>query len=26
VLVHPKGIISFSKRVRVVSDRAQLTP
>jgi len=26
VLVHPKGIVSVSKRVRVVSDRAQLTP
>ena len=26
LLVHPKGIISASKRVRVVSDRAQLNP
>lgn len=26
VLVHPQGILSLSKRVRVVSDRAQLQP
>lgn len=26
VLVHPQGIVSLSKRVRVVSDRAQLRP
>ena len=26
VLVHPQGILSLSKRVRVVSDRAQLKP
>lgn len=26
VLVHPQGIVSLSKRVRVVSDRAQLVP
>lgn len=26
LLVHPKGIVSATKRVRVVADRAQLTP
>jgi hypothetical protein len=26
LLVHPRGVISATKRVRVVSDRAQLTP
>jgi len=26
VLVHPRGIVSVSKRVRVVADRSQLTP
>jgi len=26
LLVHPKGVVSATKRVRVVSDRAQLTP
>ena len=26
LLVHPKGIVTATKRVRVVSDRAQLTP
>jgi hypothetical protein len=26
LLVHPKGIVSATKRVRVVTDRAQLTP
>jgi hypothetical protein len=26
LLVHPKGVVSATKRVRVVADRAQLTP
>jgi hypothetical protein len=26
LLVHPKGIISASKRVRVVADKEQLNP
>ncbi|MFM7085467.1 MAG: hypothetical protein ACKOXO_00490 [Cyanobium sp.] len=26
LLVHPRGVVSTTKRVRVVSDRAQLTP
>ena len=26
LLVHPRGVVSATKRVRVVSDRAQLTP